>query len=231
MAASVRVWLLLAVGSALVTFSADAVSGIPDPAFCVCPNLMSGRYWINLVASRSGVIDPHGAFTVVARDNVDQPIVGVPIKIIFNCPDLRIGSGIVAPGIQVDCGPPVNVTAITDGNGVASFLIGGAAVDLGGNPTGCGNGGASVYLDSSILICYANVTAVDLNGGVANPGVEITDLSAWLSDFSKISVGTIGYKARSDFNHNGTVEITDLSQWMKALGRGLSSQGCGTYCP
>jgi hypothetical protein len=228
MTASVRTLILLA-GCLLVAMTAAAGAGVGLPG--PYPFIMPGN--IDVVGSNSGVPDARGQFTVTALDYGYSPIPGIEIRVCIDCPDIRICAALVPPGQTNSCTPAQCVAATTDANGVATFIICGATTNTGGSAVGCGTFGAKIYADMAegwLWMGQATVAVFDQNGAVTNPGVEITDLSAWLSDFAK--QGTIGYKGRSDYGHNGTVDVVDLSFWLKFMSQGGSRQGCvGGYCP
>jgi hypothetical protein len=199
-----------------------AMAGVPNPSSCIVPA------YIDLVGCKAGVVDPYGAFTVLVRDVGNFPVVNSEVCINFtNCDPKPYNANIPAPVQTVTC---PSVCATTDNNGFAHFDIWGAAANTGGNPVGAGLNCASVFAGIT-PIGTTTVTAFDENGRVSTKGVEATDLSAWLSDFGK--KGIIGYKGRSDYNHNADVEAVDLSTWLKVFGLGNSAPpGCATtFCP
>jgi len=213
----VRKASLLAVLGILATATV-AGAGVPDPAQCVIPS------FFDLVACKDGVVDSYGAFTVTVNDAGGNPMPGVAVEIVF-ASDLYIYSAIA--GLTVNC-TDNSVMAMTDASGVAYFTIPGATINTNGVAAGSGLGGAAIYAND-IALGTATVAVYDENGAATTAGVEVTDLAAWLGDFAK--VGTIGYKGRSDFNHNGAVEVVDLSTWLVRFASQNSSQNCGTLCP
>lgn len=211
----VRKATLLAVLGLVV--ASVAVAGIPDPTQSVTP------LYIDLVACKAGVADPFGAFTVTVNDAAGNPVQGCEVEIVFNS-DLKIYSTIT--GLTVDCDAH-SVTAVSNASGVASFTITGATINTNGNATGTGTNGAAIYA-CEILLGNATVAVYDENGATTTKGVEGTDLAAWLGDFGKQA--TIGYKGRSDFDHNGLITGSDLSAWLRRFGSGNSAATCGTLC-
>jgi hypothetical protein len=195
-----------------------AMAGVPDPGQSIVPT------FIDLVACNGGVIDPYGAFTVTVNDAGGNPVQGCEVEIVF-ASDLYIYDTIT--GLTVDCGAN-SVTAVSGVDGVASFNIPGATINTNGNPIGSGVGGATIYA-CAIALGNATVGVFDENGAATTLGVAANDLSAWLGDFGKL--GTIGYKGRSDFSHDGVIAANDLSLWIKRFGTGASAQACGTLCP
>jgi hypothetical protein len=230
MTVPVRMFTLIAAYLLLGTGIAASTPSEPAPDHFTCPQ------YIDVVGSKDGIPDAYGQFTVTARDIGNNPLVGMEIKVVINCPDIRICTAPVPPGQTNSClQPGGSATATTDANGEASFIICGAATNTGGSATGCGASGASICGDFEpqygwVLVSWATVAVYDQNGAATNAGLEVTDLSAWLGDFGKIA--TNGYKGRSDYSHNGTLDVVDLSLLLKVLGQGNSRQGCaGTYCP
>jgi len=207
----------------LVLTAAVAVAGIPDPAHCTCPNLNAGHYWVDVVACKTGVIDPYGQFTVVIKDVSGNAVPGCDVKLSTTCADVKYSQV-----TGVTCGPPEIITAVTDANGIATIKLPGASINTNGNPIGCGLDGGTIFA-CNVEICKVTLPVFDENGAATTPGVEITDLSAWMGDFGKF--GTIGYKGRSDFTHSATIDIADLSTWIKRFGSGNSATRCAIYCP
>lgn len=195
-----------------------ALAGIPDPTQCTIPA------YIDLVACKAGVPDPFGLFTVTVNDAAGNPVEGCEVAVVFNT-DLRIYNAI--PGLAVDC-PARSAVAVSDASGVATFTITGATINTNGNSIGSGANGATIYA-CEIALGQATVAVYDQNGAVTVMGVEGTDLSAWLGDFGK--QGTIGYKGRSDYDHNNLITGSDLSAFLRRFGSGNSAASCGTLCP
>lgn len=193
-----------------------ALAGIPDPTQSVVPT------FIDLVGCKVGVADPYGAFTVTVNDAAGNPVEGCEVKIVF-ATDLKVYDTMA--GLTVDC-VARSVTAVAVA-GVANFTITGATINTNGVVAGSGLNGATIYA-CEIALGQATVAVYDENGGVTVKGLEGTDLSAWLGDFGK--QGTIGYKGRSDFDHNGLITGTDLSGWLRRFGSGNSAASCGTLC-
>ena len=110
---------------------------------------------------------------------------------------------------------------MSDASGIANFTITGATINTNGVVTGSGLNGATIYA-CEIALGQATVACFDENGAVTLKGLGGTDLTAWLADFGK--QGIIGYKGRSDFDHNGAVAGVDLSYLAPALRLG---QLCG----
>jgi hypothetical protein len=194
-----------------------ALAGIPDPTQCTIPT------YIDLVAcNTSAVPDPYGLFTVTVNDAAGNPVEGCEVAVVFNT-DLKVYNAI--PGLTVDC-TARKVVAVSDASGVATFTMRGAPMNATGNPVGSGANGATIYA-CEIALGQATVAVFDENGAVLTTGISGTDLSAWLADFGK--QGIIGYKGRSDFDHNGAISGVDLSFWLQRFGGGYNI-GCGTLC-
>ncbi len=214
--------LFLVTGLAL-SLAATAAWGGPgppwiDPAHCIVP------VFIDLVGCRDGVVDPYGAFTVTVNSAGGFPIPGCEVEIVF-ASDLRVYSAV--PGATVDCDEN-SVSALSDWDGKVTFDIAGATINTNGVATGSGSNGATIQA-CGFTLGYATVAVYDENGAVGVRGVNSADLAGWLGDFSR--QGTIGYKGRSDFNHDGAIASNDLALWLKRFGGGQSSQSCGTLCP
>ena len=194
-----------------------AVAGIPDPTQSTIP------LYIDLVGCKTAVPDPYGLFTVTVNDAAGNPVEGCEVAVVFNT-DLKIYSAI--PGLTVDCAARKAV-AISDASGVATFVITGATINTNGVAAGSGANGATIYA-CEIALGQATVCVFDESGAVGTLGVGAADLAGWLGDFGK--TGTIGYKGRSDFNHNGSIGAADLSLWLSRFGSGNSAGSCGTLC-
>jgi hypothetical protein len=210
--------LILTVCTALVLAAPPPSRSIPDPTPCILPT------FIDLVGCKDGVVDPYGAFTVTVKDAGGFPVVGCNVEIVF-APDLKVYSA--SPGATVDCDDN-SVSAISNANGEATFDLAGATINSNGVATGSGLNGATISV-CGITIGQATVAVFDENGVVGMLGMQGGDLGAWLGDFGK--QGTIGYKGRSDFNHDGSITGSDLSVWLKVFGLGRSTGGCGPLCP
>jgi hypothetical protein len=212
--------LLVALG--LVAASA-AMAGIPSPANCTFAS------FIDVVATNGVVADPYGTYTVTVKDVANNACPGSIVTLNFlGSSDIRLATDF-APAGQVNTCNVATVT--TNGSGVATFIVVGAAKNNGGLVTGGGAGGMTVRADGYVL---GTVTAAvyDQNGANnVNKGVDVTDLSAWLTDSGLFGgLGNPGYKGRSDYNHNGQIDVVDLSYWLTLSGSGTSAVG-GTYCP
>jgi len=92
---------------------------------------------------------------------------------------------------------------------------------------GSGLNGATVYA-CEIALGQATVCVFDESGALSGLGVSAIDLSGWVGDFAKL--GTIGYKGRSDFSHDGTISAIDLAYWVGRFASGNSAASCGTLC-
>jgi hypothetical protein len=195
-----------------------AVAGVPYAPNCTVPA------YIDLVGCKAGVVDPYGAFTVTVNDAGGFPVVGCNVDVVFNT-DLKVYDTIT--GLTVDC-TDHKVTAISDANGVAHFDISGATINPNGVATGSGAGGATIFA-CAVNLGTTTVGVFDESGASSGPGVSAIDLAGWVGDFGKL--GTIGYKGRSDFNHDGTISAIDLAYWVKVFGLGNSASSCGTLCP
>jgi hypothetical protein len=159
---------------------------------------------------------------VVIRDLANNPIAGASVYLDFGaCTDVALCA--VQPSNILECDRRV-VRGFTDVTGGITFYVLGAGRTTGGTP-GPGAGCMRVFADG-ILGRYVTVSAPDLNGAVTQPGLDVTDMSAWLRD-----LGTGAYFGRSDFNHDGYLGVQDFSNWLGIFGRGASSVGCDTFCP
>jgi hypothetical protein len=215
----VAVSMAFAVNSAVVGPARPA--GLPyifDPAMCTIPS------YIDLVGCKNGVVDPYGTFTVTLRTAGGSPISGCKVEIVFNS-DLKIYSA--CPGVVVDCAGH-SVTAISGPDGVATFDIAGATINSNGVASGSAVVGASIY-GCAVPLGQATVCVFDESGAVGTPGVSAIDLAGWVGDFGKWE--TIGYKGRSDFNHDGNISAIDLARWIRVFGQGNSAGSCGSLCP
>jgi len=167
--------------------------------------------------------DPAGTFTLTVRDCGNNPQPNVQVIVDFGfCSDVEI-CDVAPPGQIVDC-PTKTIRGFTNGAGQITFTIVGAGRNTGAGP-GPGVGCANILLNS-VSITHPTVVVFDQNGLVLTPGVEVTDLAAWLKDF-----GTGFYFGRSDYDMLGAVDVADLSAWLKIFGAARSFSGCTSYCP
>jgi hypothetical protein len=212
--------VLVALG--LVAASA-AMAGIPSPANCVFGD------WINVVGNLGGTPDPVGAYTVTVNDVGNFPVIGSTVTINFvGATDIRLCTDVAPVGQTNTC----NVaTAITNGSGVASFIVCGGAMTQGGLMTGGAIGAVEVRADG-YLLGVISACAYDLNGALAGGGgVTGADDAAWQGDMGMLGgAGNPDYKCRNDFTQNGEQTGADRSAWQTLMGLGSSAFGC-TYCP
>lgn len=210
----------------------SAMAGIPSPANSTLPTPL----FFDVYGCKTSVADPLNAVNAVTgflnkvtiRDIGNFPVVNCLVTLTF-CNDVKLYNAV--PGhaeLIVSCSPSA-ISATTDINGVAQFYLVGSTINTNGVATGAGVGCISINA-CGVDFGTATATVFDENGAAPGvKGVEGGDLSAWLGDFGKKAI--IGYKGRSDFNHNASVEGGDLSIWLKVFGLGNSSQTCGTLCP
>jgi len=164
-----------------------------------------------------------GTFVIVIRDMGNNPIPGAQVIVdLGGCPDIQIDRQ-QWPSLIADC-PTKTVRRFTDANGRATFCIVGAGANLGGAP-GPGAGCVSVQVDG-MGVKQLTATATDENGGVTNPGVDLTDIRACLLDW-----GSGQYFGRSDFDHDGLLGLPDLIVLLRVWGSGTSVFGPNALCP
>ena len=168
-----RMWLRLALCSALVAGSRPA-SAEPPPPNSTVPSCIS-------LVGTSGGVPAHGAgaFQVIVRGVANDPIAGAHVVIdLSGCPDLHLCADQLDPAMDVDCASK-RVGKYTDQNGAVGFTL------LGGS-NGSGHavellGGGEIFAEG-FLIGSPTVSAFDLDG--VN-GVGINDVSVWLTDFER----------------------------------------------
>jgi hypothetical protein len=213
--------------SAGILVSTSAMASVPSAANSDVP------CGIVLVGTLGGVPDAAGEFTIIVRDQANNPIGNARVEIVMcDCvgsggeQDIRLCANQTDPDVtSMLCEPQCKgglVTANTDGAGQVTLTLTGAANNLGsGDPAAPFNCG-SVYVEG-VNLGSMNVAAYDENGA---GGVNPADLSVWLSDsFSPLVEG------RSDFNCTNTVNPADLSILLGASLNGGSQSSCvGGYC-
>jgi hypothetical protein len=211
--------LLVALG--LVAASA-ALAGIPSPANCTFAS------FIDVVATNGTVADPFGTYTVTVRDIANNACPGSIVTLNFSgASDIRLCTDF-APAGQVNTCNVATVT--TNGSGVATFIVVGAAKDPGGLVTGAGLGGMTVRADGYVL-GTVTAAAYDLNGAIGSPGLTSLDASAFSTSNGVFGgVGNPAYKGRCDYSHDGAITSLDASLMSTLRGIGGSAVGC-TYCP
>ncbi len=216
----VRKATFLAVLGLAATMSV-AMAGVPSPANCTLPtSIQIGG------CDALDTIDPTISFSVTIRDISNYPVVNQPVACQFNS-DVRIYDGEFAGFVSCQC-----VEAITDINGVAVFHVAGGGKNTIGGAAYTGGLAATFYgwnCGNTLVLGQANVNVYDENGGVTTKGVDITDLSAWSSDYKLRATPPVKY--RSDFNMSGLVDIVDLSFWATVYKTQLSRYTCGSLCP
>ena len=88
--------------------------------------------------------------------------------------------------------------------GQVTFIVIGAGRNPGGSP-GPGIGCMRVRA-GGLPLATATVNILDQNGAVLNPGMEVTDLTAFLVD-----LGTGMFFGRSDYFQDGLIDVRDFS--------------------
>jgi hypothetical protein len=200
--------------------AAVAFAGVPSPANSTIPAR------INLVGYEvgSGLADGAAAgatVTVTVRDLANNPIPNSSVVLDFSgcVSDTRIDdSQAYFPGLTANCGAH-SVSSLTDGAGVATFVVvgGGLASVSPAHAVGAGK----VWADG-VLLGNMGVGTYDENGA---GGVGGADLSRFLGDF----VGGTN-PDRSDFNGAAGVGGADLSLWLATFVAGQSNTSSGSYC-
>lgn len=200
--------------------AAVAFAGVPSPGLSTIPAR------INLVGANAGTADSGPLFalvTVTVRDLAANPIANSSVVLDFNgdISDTRIGDAAsqLYPGVVANCGTH-GISSLTDGLGVATFVVMGG----GKNPAGAAHaaGAGKVYADG-VLLGSINVGMYDLNG---QDGVTLTDLSLWSADYFSST-----NPDRANYDQIGGVDLLDLSIWGGAYFGGGSNVSSATYCP
>lgn len=161
---------------------------------------------------------------MIARDAGSNVVPNAQIVLDFrDCSDVRVCRD-QPLGAIADCASRT-VRKFTNGGGQATFIVWGAGLNRGAEP-GAGPDCLAIYGDG-VLLSRATVNVWDQNGAMAGglPGVEVTDLSAWLRDF-----GTGAYFGRSDYDLDGTLGVADFQRLIEVFGTGASSEGCTSPC-
>ena len=210
--------LLVVLG--LVASVSLAAAGIPVPANCSIPaycdlggtdiaTISNGANLSIMDVATGGLPDPIVSFTGVIRDVSNYPVVNMVVACSFNT-DVRIGNAF--PGyVSCQC-----VETLTDGSGVATFHVPGGGRNTTGGLSYTGANVVTWYAyncGSTTVLATTHVATYDENGAATNPGVEVTDLSAWGVDFTKRLVPGRPLMRRSDFSHSGSIDVVDLSKW------------------
>jgi len=207
----VRKAMFLAVLGLLAATAAFA--GVPSCANSSFPTFIDLGACNPLNGTADTAFCNSNAVVVTVRDIGNFPVVNQLVSILFKSD--------VATYDNDNC-----IEGTTDVNGVARFCFTGAGRNSGGVASYTGLGAARIFFGSCALTGYcatANVCTYDENGYVSTKGVEITDLSAWGSDYA---VRLTQYRPRSDFNHLGSVEIVDLSYWGNVFKAARSKYAC-----
>ncbi len=207
----------LAATACLCLFASPVGASPPSPALSTKPSFVS------VVGENAGAADTVGACVVIVRSVSDNPYPGQQVVLDFSaCTDLRL-CPVAPPGVVVDCAART-ITAVTDLQGTVRFAVLGAGTNTGASP-GPGAGCLNI-LAGGVSLIHATVRIYDEDGAVGMPGVDVTDVTAFLKD-----LGSGTYFGRSDFSGNGSLDLVDFSLLLAKLGAGTSAQGCGGYCP
>lgn len=219
-----RRFALAVLGTSLaLLLRTPAMASVPSPANTIKPA------FIRVVGTHGGIPDSAGLFTVIIRDQANNPMPNAQVVVDFGaCTDMKLCPW-TFPNQHADC-LTKTVRGFTDGTGRIDFIVIGEGTNRGGS-AGPGGGCANI-LQNSISLFHPTVNLWDENGAVVSPGVDVTDLSAFLAD-----LGTGFYFGRSDFSgplnvDAGVLSVVDLSVYLNIIGAGGSVQGCTTtYCP
>ncbi len=204
-----------ALSAALLVLAPGAGSraSLPEPPNAQVPAC------ITLVGRNGGVPSDAGTFIVVIRDLAGSPVPGAVVTLDLSlATDVSLCADAAVPGLVLDC-PDMQVMAVTDAAGIATFTVPG-----GGNATGERTfGGAGRFYWDGVVLGSPVVRTFDLDGA---EGLGANDLSLWLEDF-----GTGQPFARSDYDCSGVLGANDLSLWLSAFGQGTQTASCATICP
>ena len=180
---------------------------------------------LTLVGTTFDVADIRGEFSMVIRDEAQNPIPASSVVIDFDaCEiDIRICSIQSFAGVAVDCtsGPVGEISAVTDGAGVVSLRIGGGARNTGANSPSESLGCATVHADG-VYFGQINVAVLDQNGVL---GVTPPDVAGLIGDICDPEI-----EGRSDFDCSGTIDPRDVCILIDALFGGGSTTSCSAYC-
>jgi hypothetical protein len=168
-----------------------------------------------------GVADPFGLFTVTVRDANGLKIPGAPVSVDFSgCPEFFPSAVQPYPGLSMSCATRT-VSAIADGNGVASFVIVGSVLHRStATTTACAEVRAG---ESNVVLKQVKVASYDLDG--VN-GVDSHDVSLWSCDRCFFLLCP-PQNTRSDYGHNGS-SFLDLSDLNMLNGRYFSQASTET---
>ena len=190
------------------TILAAAVLGAAATAWAdPDPSQSTGPDHIVLVGVHQGVPDPIGRFDVVVRDAVGTPMPSQPVTIDFSaCGDLVASASQPFPGQTVDCDGKT-VTATSDANGVARFLVAGSVLHRG--PASLANtvrilaGASNVFIKN-----IQTVACFDLDG--VN-GIDANDLALYACDLCQGLCCITGcpLPQRTDYNQDGVNTVAD----------------------
>lgn len=251
-----RLTSIAALFAACVLAGRPASANVPSCAYSTlpCAIVLVGHD----VAGTSA--DPYGEFAVVLKDDLLTPLPGFVVNVDFGgcCPGIKLSNTQLGASVTHVANSSV-VSAITDVTGTARFRVEGAAAGGGSmltGATGCatitvkiqGFPWGELVLTDGICHPTVMVAAPDLAGLMGTPGVDITDLSFFISDKSAYVASTANYRQRSDFDYHLPVfncstvfnpstgfgvNLGDLAQWIaiKNSARSYSNGPFPVSCP
>lgn len=209
----VRKAMLLAVLGLLAASAAFA--GVP-----YCPNSTFPAYVDLGACTLGGAPDPNLPVSVTVRDVGNFPVANQLVSIQFSS-DVALYGGVCC------------VEATTGLDGVATFHIAGGGRNANGTALYTGANAARIFFGSCATTGWcvtANVCTYNENGGLANNGIEVTDLAAWAADYNARLSGP--FRPRSDFTHSGALDVVDLSFWARAFNSSKTACAGGlSVCP
>jgi len=209
----------IALVAALLGFVGEAAYAAPSPFNSTTPQCIS------LVGTFQGIPDVgNGAFTVVVRDGLNQPMPGAQVKVFI--PDFVFIVSSCMSGVVEHLGY-WEVPGIANSQGRVDFVIQGWSTSGAGCPATPGEIQGAGRIEANgvnITVLHpsggVSISAYDLDGG----GVSANDLSLWLGDF-----GQGCYNSRDDYDCSGGIGAGDLSLWLGVYGQGTSvSQSCSS---
>jgi hypothetical protein len=208
---------LVTIGLAL--FASTALAGVPGYS---PPTFDPPGAVLILGGNQGGAVDPRARKRIIVRNWANQPVANATVVInLGDCADVRLCSTQPNhPGALFNC-PAKTLTAVTNENGLAEFLVGGGATNGGGNAPGNSYDCATLRADG-LLLAHMTIAAPDQNGV---DGVTVPDLAAWASD----RFGD--YRGRSDFNGDHVLDVIDLALWAGFRFGGGSESSCLAICP
>ena len=193
---------------------------------------------LRLGGLNGSVVDPSCQKRVRIWDSAGSPIANCPVIIEFGTcyagGDVHVANDQPVPGVTVNCGPPVTVSALTDLNGIAVFRILGYSNAMTSTAPGAGESCAHVSAGcGNVALGSYSVATADMNGALGGANLGVSGSDTVLYNGNRFG-GAGAYRPRANFARAVTIQVIDGSDTTIFTGfrfGGGSISNAPTPCP